>query len=162
MALEGSIVTNKRIGAQTPSIPITAVIPTALEKEMILRAVPQAQGNVAQIARIVGQSRRWVYARLHGDVQLLEALEDVRATMVDDIETALFFRAQTGDTKAIKLFLSSTWAAGRGWSDPPKAGGKGGGSPEEENNDPEVLEAELSDQLKKMSPDTLRSLAGLQ
>jgi hypothetical protein len=79
--------------------------------------------------------------------------------MVDDIETALYFRAQTGDTKAIKLFLGSTWAQGRGWGDPPKAGAKDKSL--EEAQDPEVLEAELSGQLKAMSSETLRSLAGL-
>ena len=88
---------------------------TVLEIE---EQVEKYKGNIAAIARHFGVSRGTIYNRMADSSQLKKAIEDAQETFVDDVESALYDNALSGNVAAqIFIMKAHPKAKKRGWSE---------------------------------------------
>ena len=79
-------------------------------------SITRRHGNISNVARELGITRQAVYSALKRWPDLRVVLEDVRETLLDELEDRLMQRARSGDLRAITFFLR-TQGKERGWTE---------------------------------------------
>lgn len=87
----------------------------ALDKNVLLELIAKHGGNLSRVAEALGSNRHTVRRRCNDDTELLNALEDARERMIDELEKSCWQDAiETRDT-ALRCFLLKTQAKHRGY-----------------------------------------------
>lgn len=87
----------------------------ALDKNMLLELIATHDGNLSRVAEACGSTRHTIRRRCDNDKELLEALEDARERIIDELEKSCWHDAiETRDT-ALRCFLLKTQAKHRGY-----------------------------------------------
>lgn len=73
----------------------------------IIEALRRHDGNVAAAARDIGCSRSTIDQRARKDKELADVLADLRETMIDEVESALYREAKKGEGWAVCFFLKT-------------------------------------------------------
>lgn len=82
----------------------------------IEKAIHDKRGNVAAVARSFGMARKNIYERINKSERLQNALENARATMLDNAETVLYEKVLEGHTAELIFFLK-TQGKNRGYTE---------------------------------------------
>lgn len=87
----------------------------ALDKNMLLDLIAKHGGNLSRVADACGSNRHTIRRRCDADPELLNALEDARERVIDELERSCWEDAiETRDT-ALRCFLLKTQARHRGY-----------------------------------------------
>jgi hypothetical protein len=76
--------------------------------------IDKQHGNVTMVAKTFRVTRQTVYTFLKENPELKQALDDEREKMIDNVESALYEQALSGNTTAMIFFLK-TQGKGRGY-----------------------------------------------
>lgn len=87
-----------------------------VKTEKILEHVEESKGNMTTLASLVGCSRDTLYRRMEKDPEVKAAIESVRESTTDKIESALINKALNGDITA-QIFYLKTMGRSRGWNE---------------------------------------------
>lgn len=93
--------------------------------ETVISAIEKYSGNVSQVARALGTSRRVIYDYIHRHATVKQALQDAREEMLDVGESALYRAVIRGEAWAV-CFLLKTQGKGRGYVERQELTGKDG------------------------------------
>ena len=98
----------------------------AYETRDLIAGLLTERGNYSKIAQRLGRSRRSVENHIQRDMGLRDLREDIRNTLLDDIEEGYLDDALAGDSQARRFFLQ-TLAKDRGYVVRNESTGKEGG-----------------------------------
>ena len=128
--------------------------PTPEEKLDIAEALVATNGNYAMAGKRLNKSRTWITSRVEYDTQLLELVEEVQQSIVDNVFSAMQIKAMAGDYACMNRILN-TLGKHRGLHEKQEI------VIERVDESPQTLELRLSEKLGGLTPDQIRMLAGL-
>lgn len=77
-----------------------------MKKTDVIKAINTYKGNISAIARSFDRDRKTVYEYIRKN-DLWDKLIEARETMVDNVESALYQQALSGNTTAMIFFLKT-------------------------------------------------------
>ena len=77
-----------------------------MKKSDVAKAINTYKGNISAIARAFNRDRKTVYEYIRKN-DLWDKVEEARETMVDNVESALYQQALSGNTTAMIFFLKT-------------------------------------------------------
>ena len=86
-----------------------------LDKTLLLKLIPEYDGNLSRIADSIGTTRGCIRRRCDNDADLKEALEDARERIIDQLERSCWHDAIENRDTALRCFLLKTQARHRGY-----------------------------------------------
>ena len=96
-----------------------------LSTEIINKLIADKHGNITSVARSLGVSRTTIYNFINRHVKCQYALDEAREIMIDNIESALYSKALSGDTTS-QIFFLKTQGKRRGYVERNEITGKDG------------------------------------
>lgn len=86
-----------------------------LDKNTILDLIRKTNGNISRVADMMGSDRGCIRRRIDSDSELQDALKQARERQIDQLEEAVFERAQDSNDTTLQLFILKTQGRHRGW-----------------------------------------------
>lgn len=86
-----------------------------LDKKTILDLIRKTNGNVSRVADAMGTDRGCIRRKVDADQELQDALKQARERQIDQLEEAVFERAQDSQDTTLQLFILKTQGRHRGW-----------------------------------------------
>jgi len=84
-----------------------------MKKNDVSNSIAKYKGNISAIARAHGKTRTWIYEFIR-DRGLWPMVEEARESMTDNVESALYKQALSGNTTAM-IFYLKTQGKSRGY-----------------------------------------------
>lgn len=86
-----------------------------LDKNVIADLIVKLQGNLSRVADTIGSTRGAIRGVVDRHQDLQELLKQARERQLDDLEQAVFDRAQDSNDTTLQLFILKTQGRHRGW-----------------------------------------------
>jgi hypothetical protein len=107
--------------------------------------IDKTNGNIAAIARSLGFSRTAIYNCIAKHPALVQAIEDARQGMLDNVESSLYRAVLDGNVVAM-IFYLKTQGKRRGWVERQEITGQDGGPVEHHH----ITESELDAEIRRL------------
>lgn len=85
------------------------------ERDELIQALTECEGNMAATARRFHCDRRTVWHHVNDDVELRELVDELSQSFLDEAESQLFTAIKAGNLTAVIFFLK-TRGRGRGYN----------------------------------------------
>ena len=97
-----------------------------LAEKNVIQKIDEMSGNLTMVSRAFNVSRPTMYKFVHGHPRVADALDAAREKMIDNVESALYNQALSGNTVAMIFFLK-TQGKKRGYIERQEIAGPDGG-----------------------------------